>query len=88
MSKYLIIIEDKKSDFSAYSPDVPGCVATGNSIQSTVKKMIVALEAHFESLDELPEPKGLNYYRNTDFFKIGSTDFILLAELDDDWQAE
>jgi len=85
MSKYyLIVVENTKLDFAASSPDVPGCTASGNSIQSAVKHMIVALEAHFENIDVLPEPRGLNYYMNDDSFKKGSTDFILLAELSDD----
>lgn len=85
MSKYLIVIENTKSNFAAYSPDVPGCVATGNTIQAAVKQMIVALESHFEDMNILPEPKGLNHYMNDDLFKKNSTDFILLAELNEDW---
>ncbi|MEO6490057.1 MAG: type II toxin-antitoxin system HicB family antitoxin [Ferruginibacter sp.] len=84
MSKYLIIIENKKTDFSAYSPDVPGCTASGNTIQAALKQMIKVLEKHFQKIENLPEPKGLNYYMNDDSFKKGSTDFILLAELDED----
>ena len=79
------MVENTKSNFTAYSPDVPGCTATGNTIQSTVKQMITALESHFEGMDILPEPKGMNYYMNDDSFKKGSTDFILLAELSEDW---
>lgn len=85
MSKYLIVIENTKLNFSAYSPDVPECAATGNSIQAALKQMLLTLENYFESIEILPEPKGMNYYMNDDSFKKGSTDFILLAELDEDW---
>jgi predicted RNase H-like HicB family nuclease len=85
MSKYLIVIENTKLNFAAYSPDVPGCTATGNSIQAALKQMLITLEDHFEKVDVLPEPRGMNYYMNDDSFKKGSTDFILLAELDEDW---
>ena len=85
MSKYLIVIENTKLNFAAYSPDVPGCNASGNSIQSALKQMIITLEAYFENMETLPEPKGLNHYMNDDSFKKGSTDFILLAELTEEW---
>ena len=82
MPKYLVIIESAKTNFSAYSPDVTGCVATGNTIQEAVKKMSAALKKHFKGVETLPEPKGLNYYMNDEGFKKGSTDYILQVEVD------
>ena len=82
MPKYLVIIENAKSNFSAWSPDVKGCVATGNTIADAVKEMKAALELHFEGADILPEPKGLNHYMNDDEFKKASTDYILQVEID------
>ena len=82
MAKYLVIIENAKSHFSAYSPDVEGCVATGSTIAEAVKEMKVALELHFEGAETLPEPKGLNHYMNDDEFKKESTDYILQVEID------
>jgi predicted RNase H-like HicB family nuclease len=58
MSKYLVIIEKAGDNFSAYSPDVPGCVAAGDTRDETVELMREAMTAHFEGLREhgLPIP--------------------------------
>ena len=50
MYKYLIIFEKTKTGFSAYSPDVPGCIATGKTKKSTEKNMKEAIEFHIEGL--------------------------------------
>jgi len=64
--KFLVIIEKGAGNYSAYSPDVSGCAATGKSIEETLENMRQALEFHFEGMsaddDEIPLPKGLNYY--------------------------
>lgn len=59
MKNYLIIIEKAEENYSAYSPDVEGCVAVGNSIEETVKNMKEALEFHIKGLieDGLPVPE-------------------------------
>ncbi len=59
MKKYAIVIEDAGSNYSAYSPDVPGCITTGATIEETKRNMIEALEFHLEGLKEdgLPLPK-------------------------------
>ena len=58
MSKYLVIIEEAGENFSAYSPDVPGCVATGDTRDETVDLMKEAMTAHLKGLREegLPIP--------------------------------
>jgi len=70
MNKYLIIIEKSETVFSAYSPDLPGCVAAGNTIAKTEKLMKEALEFHIEGLLEegLEIPKPLS--REAGFVKI------------------
>lgn len=64
--KYLIVIEKGKNNCSAYSPDVPGCAATGKTIEETLENIKAALEFHFEGVlgngEEIPMPKSLNYY--------------------------
>jgi predicted RNase H-like HicB family nuclease len=50
MSKYLIVIEKTDSGFSAYSPDLPGCVATGQTREETESHMKEAIEFHIEGL--------------------------------------
>lgn len=60
--KYLVIIEKANNNYSAYIPDVPGCVATGKTREETRKNIVKALEFHFKGLIEdglpLPEPKS------------------------------
>lgn len=48
--KYLIIIEETKTGFSAYSPDVDGCIATGKTKQEIERNMQQAMEFHLEGL--------------------------------------
>ena len=51
--KYTIIIERAENNFSAYSPDVPGCVATGKTEEEVMARMKEALEFHLEGLREI-----------------------------------
>ena len=53
--KYLIIIEPTDTGFSAYSPDVPGCVATGDTENETKLNMADAIAFHFEGMTEAGE---------------------------------
>ena len=61
MSRYLIVIEPTKTGFSAYSPDLPGCVSTGHTREDVERNMKEAIEFHLEGLrDEglqVPEPR-------------------------------
>lgn len=52
MSKYLVIIEQAGENYSAYSPDVPGCVATGDTRDEAVDVMREAMTAHLKGLRE------------------------------------
>jgi predicted RNase H-like HicB family nuclease len=57
MQRYLIVIEGNGSgNYSAYSPDVPGCVATGDTREETEARMREALALHIEALREHDEP--------------------------------
>lgn len=64
--KYLIVIEQTESGFSAYSPDVPGCVATGASREATEHEMRQAIAFHLEGLKEegleVPRPRSSSSY--------------------------
>jgi predicted RNase H-like HicB family nuclease len=46
--KYLIVIEKTKTGFSAYSPDLEGCIAAGNTRSSVEKAMRDAIKFHLE----------------------------------------
>ena len=56
--RFLIVVEDAGENFSAYSPDLPGCVATGGSREAAEKNMYEAIQLHIEGLKEdgLPIP--------------------------------
>ena len=56
MSRYLVIIEQTSTGLSAYSPDLPGCVATGATRQEVEKEMHDAIEFHLEGLRLEGEP--------------------------------
>ncbi len=65
--RYLILVEGgPPSNYSAWSPDVPGCVATGETIQECVREMRAALTGHLSVMREdgeaLPEPSGPGVY--------------------------
>ena len=66
MMKYLIVIEKSETGFSAYSPDLPGCVSTGTTIEETEQNMREAIEFHIEGLKEegydIPEPTSRSSY--------------------------
>lgn len=50
MSKYLVIIERAGNNFSAFCPDLPGCVATGRTKRKAESRMKEAIEFHLEGL--------------------------------------
>jgi predicted RNase H-like HicB family nuclease len=58
MSRYLVVIENAGDNFSAYSPDIPGCVATGSTREEAEQEMRSAIRMHLEGLTEdgLPLP--------------------------------
>ncbi|MEA3209624.1 MAG: hypothetical protein QOE70_2681 [Chthoniobacter sp.] len=66
MSRFLIIIEDTATGFSAYSPDLPGCVATGRTRDEVEREMHDAIEFHIEGLRlsgyPVPEPRSQAAY--------------------------
>lgn len=58
--RYAVVIEQAESNYSAYVPDLPGCVATGSSIAETEQAIRVAIEFHIEGRREdgasVPQP--------------------------------
>jgi len=54
--KYLAIIEQSTNNFSAYIPDVPGCIATGKTIPEVTENLKKALEMHLKGMEEDGEP--------------------------------
>jgi len=60
MRRFLMVIEKVNGNYSAYSPDLPGCVATGDTAQDTEENMYSAIEMHVQGLreDNLPIPES------------------------------
>jgi predicted RNase H-like HicB family nuclease len=57
--RYAIVIEKAESNYAAYVPDLPGCVATGATVEETERLIREAIEIHVEGLraDGLPIPE-------------------------------
>jgi predicted RNase H-like HicB family nuclease len=64
--KYLVVIEPTDTGYSAYSPDLPGCVSTGATREEVTRNMQEAIELHLEGLREegypVPEPSTSSSY--------------------------
>lgn len=62
MKEYLVIFEWAGSNYSAYVPDLPGCVSTGKTIEATELNIKEAIELYIDTLKEddqpVPEPTG------------------------------
>ena len=54
--RYPLVIQRTATGYSAYSPDVPGCAAVGDSEGETRRNFQGALAAHFQAMRELGEP--------------------------------
>jgi len=66
MKKYLIVIEPTQTGFSSYSPDLPGCIATGRTREEVEQNMREAIAFHLDGLREegpsVPEPQTFSAY--------------------------
>jgi predicted RNase H-like HicB family nuclease len=66
MKKYLVVIEKTETGYSAYSPDLEGCVATGTTREQVEREMQEAIEFHLEGMarngDPVPEPRTYSRY--------------------------
>ena len=54
--EYVVILEPSESGFGAYAPDLPGCVAVGETREETLQLMKEAVAFHLEGLRENGEP--------------------------------
>ena len=66
MKRYAIVIEKAPSNYAAYVPDLPGCVATGATVAETETLLREAIELHLEGMREdgipVPEPASVVKY--------------------------
>ena len=60
MHRFLVVIEKAGNNYSAYSPDLPGCVATGKTREEAERNMHEAIQLHVRGLqeDNLPIPES------------------------------
>ncbi len=60
MKEYVVIYEWNGKNYSAYAPDLPGCVAAGDTLEETERLMKEAIQLYIEALKEagksVPEP--------------------------------
>jgi predicted RNase H-like HicB family nuclease len=54
--RYAIVIENAGGNYSGYVPDLPGCIATGSSIEETEQALREAIEFHLEGMREDGDP--------------------------------
>jgi predicted RNase H-like HicB family nuclease len=66
MKRYGIVVEKAMSNYAAYVPDLPGCVATGATVEETERRLREAIEIHVKGLREdglpVPEPSSVVDY--------------------------
>ena len=66
MYRFLVIIEQGSHNYSAYAPDLPGCIATGITLDEVKKNMKEAIKLHLQGMaedhEEIPTPQSLAEY--------------------------
>jgi predicted RNase H-like HicB family nuclease len=67
--RYAIVIEKADGNYSAYVPDLPGCVATGDTVAAVEDRIREAVRFHIEGLEAdglaIPEPSSIAEYIET-----------------------
>ena len=66
MNKYLVIVEETETGYSAFSPDLPGCIATGKTRDEVEQAMRDAIQFHLDGMredgDPIPVPHSYSTY--------------------------
>ena len=64
--RYAIVVEKTENNYSAYVPDLPGCIATGFTVEEIEREIREAIEFHIEGLIEdglpIPQPTSIVEY--------------------------
>ncbi|RED36150.1 putative RNase H-like HicB family nuclease [Rhodopseudomonas thermotolerans] len=67
--RYAVVIEKAEGNYSAYVPDLPGCIATGDSVAAVEAEIREAIRFHIDGLREdglpVPQPTSLAEYVET-----------------------
>jgi predicted RNase H-like HicB family nuclease len=63
MYRFLVVIEKANGNYSAYSPDLPGCIATGATREEVERNIHEAIKLHVQGLleDNLPIPESNSF---------------------------
>lgn len=64
--KYAVVIEEAEHNFSAYVPDLPGCIATGETMEEVESEIRIAIPFHLDGMredgEDIPKPKSTVEY--------------------------
>lgn len=64
--RYAVVVEKTERNYSAYVPDLPGCVATGQTVEEVENEIRTAIQFHIEGLRKdglaIPQPLGIVEY--------------------------
>ena len=75
LKKYAVVIQKSENNFSAEVPDLPGCTATGNTLEELQQMMQQAIKLHLEQLRQkdlpIPEPTTRVGFIEVEFAKGG-----------------
>ena len=68
--RYAIVVEKAATNYAAYVPDLPGCVATGKTIEATELRLREAIVVHLQGLREdnlpVPQPSDVDHSKVSD----------------------
>ncbi len=88
MEKFIVVIEKAENNYSAFSPDLPGCITVGTTIDEVISFMREAIELYLEQLTEkneaIPHSKTLGNYIQEGVFdddQIGEEYYIAKIEV-------
>lgn len=85
MEKYLVVLEKSETGFSAFSPDVPGCITVGDTVENTIVNMREAIELYLEAAEDeqsLPARRSVEQHIQNGLLKKGEiADEYFLTEI-------
>jgi predicted RNase H-like HicB family nuclease len=66
--RYAVVIEKAEGNYSAYVPDLPGCIATGETVAAVPREIRAAIRFHIDGLraDGLPVPEASSVVRQVE----------------------
>lgn len=74
--KYLVLVEGGPQNYSAYSPDVPGCASAGDTVEEALANFREALEMHIEGIIEDNDPMPAANHVAADFIEVNTPSVV------------